>query len=116
MKLPLLLRFPMKSCLALLLWVSYSSQLSAIEPLPLSTSYWKSPAFLKQFNGSYRIEARIEPSVTTEERALLVKVQELMIKGERKSALALLEKSSPNQEIRRPHLQPWQYSLRIRQP
>ncbi len=27
------------------------------EPLPLSTSYWKDPAFLKSFNGSYRIEA-----------------------------------------------------------
>ena len=52
--------------------------LMAIEPLPISASYWKDPAFQKAFNGSYRIEARIEPSITGEQRAVLVKVQELM--------------------------------------
>jgi tetratricopeptide (TPR) repeat protein len=57
------------------------------EPLPLGTEYWKDEAFLKAFNGSYRIEARIEPAVSSEERGLLVEVQGLMAKGERKAAL-----------------------------
>ncbi|GAA5480910.1 tetratricopeptide repeat protein [Haloferula sargassicola] len=64
------------------------------EPLPLSTSYWKDPAFLKSFNGSYRIEARIEPAVSTDERGLLVEVQKSMEDGERKAALAKLKGSS----------------------
>jgi len=64
-----------------------------IEPLPLSTSYWRDPAFLKAFNGSYRIEARIEPNVTSEERGLLVEIQELMAKDDRAGAIAKLEGS-----------------------
>lgn len=64
------------------------------ESLPLSTSYWKDPAFLKSFNGTYRIEARIEPNLTTEQRGLLVEVQELMASGKRDSALAKLKASS----------------------
>lgn len=63
------------------------------EPLPLSTSYWRDPAFLKSFNGSYRIEARIEPVVTTEERGLLVEVQQLMAKDNRTGAIDQLQKS-----------------------
>ncbi len=63
------------------------------DPLPLSTSYWKDPAFLKSFNGSYRIEARIEPSVTTEERGLLIEVQNLMAAGNRAAALEKLSSS-----------------------
>ena len=66
----------------------------AAEPLPLSTSYWKDPAFQKAFNGSYRIEARIEPVVSSEERGLLVEVQGLMEKGDRKAALAKLKGSA----------------------
>ncbi|WP_193213857.1 tetratricopeptide repeat protein [Luteolibacter marinus] len=66
----------------------------AAEPLPLSTSYWKDPAFQKAFNGSYRIEARIEPTVSSEERGLLVEVQGLMEKGDRKAALAKLKGSA----------------------
>jgi tetratricopeptide (TPR) repeat protein len=66
----------------------------AAEPLPLSTSYWNDPAFLKSFNGSYRIEARIEPSVTTEERGLLVEVQKLMASGKRNDAILKLRDSS----------------------
>lgn len=66
---------------------------SAAEPLPLSSAYWRDPAFQKAFNGSYRIEARIEPSVTTEERGLLVEVQTLMEKGQRKAALDKLSAS-----------------------
>lgn len=62
------------------------------EPLPLS-SYWKDPAFLKSFNGSYRIEARIEPNVTSTERGLLVEVQTLMGAENRTAALKKLESS-----------------------
>ena len=72
----------------------FSVCLSAAEPLPLSTSYWKDPAFLKSFNGSYRIEARIEPNVTTEERGLLVEIQDLMAAGNRAGALEKI-RSSP---------------------
>lgn len=63
------------------------------EPLPLSASYWKDPAFLKSFNGSYRIEARIEPSVSTEERGLLIEIQTLMADGKRDAALEKLSSS-----------------------
>ena len=63
------------------------------EPLPLSASYWKDPAFLKSFNGSYRIEARIEPSVSTEERGLLIEIQTLMADGKRDAALGKLSSS-----------------------
>lgn len=64
--------------------------LSAAEPLPLSQDYWKDEGFLKSFNGSYRINAQIEPTVTSEERGLLVSIQSLMAKGERKDALKKL--------------------------
>ena len=62
--------------------------------MPLSKDYWKDEAFLKSFNGSYRINARIEPAVTTSERGLLVSIQQLMAGGKRKEALAKL-KASP---------------------
>lgn len=65
----------------------------AAEPLPLSTSYWKDEAFLKSFNGSYRIEARIEPNVSTEERGLLVEIQKLMADDKRTAALDKLKSS-----------------------
>jgi len=48
---------------------------------------------LKAFNGSYRIEARIEPSVSTEERGLLIQVQGLMAAGDRAAALEKLQSS-----------------------
>ena len=67
---------------------------AAVEPLPLSKSYWQDEAFQKSFNGTYRIEARIEPVVSTEERGLLVEIQALMEKGQRKEALAKV-KASP---------------------
>ena len=66
----------------------------AAEPLPLAREYWRDPAFQKAFNGSYRIEARIEPSVTTAERGLLVEVQDLMEKGQRTNALEKLKGSA----------------------
>lgn len=62
-------------------------------PLPLSKDYWKDPAFLKSFNGSYRINARIEPNVTSEERGVLVSIQPLMAEGQREEALKKLNAS-----------------------
>jgi len=70
------------------------SSLFGAEPLPLSKSYWKDEAFLKSFNGSYRINARIEPAVTTAERGLLVSIQSMMAAGKRKEALTKLTSSS----------------------
>lgn len=70
------------------------TSLSAGEPLPLSQEYWKDEGFLKSFNGSYRINARIEPAVTTEERGLLVSIQKLMADGKREEALKKLQASS----------------------
>ena len=70
------------------------SSLTAAEPLPLSKAYWKDDAFLKSFNGSYRINARIEPAVSTAERGLLVSIQPLMASGKRKEALQKLTSSS----------------------
>jgi tetratricopeptide (TPR) repeat protein len=67
---------------------------NAADPLPLSSAYWRDPAFQKAFNGSYRIEARIEPSITTEERGLLVEVQSLMEKGQREQALDKIKSSA----------------------
>jgi tetratricopeptide (TPR) repeat protein len=64
--------------------------LTAAEPLVLSKDYWNDEAFLSSFNGSYRINARIEPSVTSEERSLLVKIQPLMAEGQREAALEML--------------------------
>lgn len=75
------------------LWILASANSFSAEPLPLSTSYWKDPAFLKSFNGSYRIEARIEPNVTSEERALLVEIQNLMAADKRAAALEKLASS-----------------------
>ncbi len=66
----------------------------AAEPLPLSANYWKDEAFLKSFNGSYRVNARIEPVVSTEERGLLVSIQKLMAEGKRDDALKKLTASA----------------------
>ncbi|MFC5049449.1 tetratricopeptide repeat protein [Rubritalea spongiae] len=64
------------------------------EPLPVSKEYWNDPSFVSSFNGSYKINARIEPTVSSEQRAMLVQVQERMKKGLRESALSLLVNSS----------------------
>jgi len=86
---------PLHTCKTLLMAAMAfpASAAEKVEPLPLSTSYWRDPAFLKAFNGSYRIEARIEPTVTSEERGLLVEVQELMAKDDRAGAIRKLEGS-----------------------
>ena len=69
------------------------TSLHAAEPLPLSQDYWKDEAFLKSFNGSYRINARIEPSVSSDERGMLVSIQKLMAAGKRDEALKKLQSS-----------------------
>lgn len=74
-----------------LLLATVSTQ--AADPLPVSKDYWKSEAFRKSFNGSYRINARVEPFVDTAERGLLVEVQELMAKEQRTNALNKLKSS-----------------------
>lgn len=86
---------PDHSCaLAVSFFLATTAVVSSAEPLPLSTAYWKDPAFLKSFNGSYRIEARIEPSITTEDRGLLIEIQTLMAAEKRDAALEKL-RSSP---------------------
>ncbi len=75
------------------LLVACASVALAAEPLPISKSFWQEESFVKSFNGSYRIEARIEPVVSTEERGLLVEVQKLMAGGNRESALAKVKGS-----------------------
>lgn len=91
MKIPSSIRVHPRPSVVLLLFTTNLA--FSAEPLPLSTSYWNDPAFLKSFNGSYRIEARIEPSVSTEERGILVEVQKLMADGKRDAALEKLASS-----------------------
>lgn len=71
----------------------FVAPLGAVDPLPLSQEYWKDEVFLKSFNGSYRINARIEPSVSAEERGLLVSIQKLMAEGKREESLKKLQAS-----------------------
>lgn len=61
--------------------------------LPLSTDYWKSEVFQREFNGSYRINANIEPVLSSEERGLLIKMQDLMAKGQRSETIKTLQAS-----------------------
>ncbi len=87
-------KVPFAAFFSLFIQLGFYSPLLGAEALPLSTSYWKSSSFKKSFNGSYRIEARIEPQVSTAERGLLVEMQTLMEKGQRKSALSKIKSSS----------------------
>lgn len=61
--------------------------------MPLSKSYWTSSAFLKDFNGSYRINANVEPSLSGDQRAELITIQSLMAKGDRTGAITKLKAS-----------------------
>ena len=65
----------------------------AEEKMPLSKEYWKSPQFLKEFNGSYRVNANIEPVLSGEERAELIAIQKLMAEGKREDAIKKLLES-----------------------
>lgn len=63
------------------------------EKMPVSASYWSDSAFLKDFNGSYRINANIEPVLSGVERAELIAIQDVMAKGDRSAAIAKLKSS-----------------------
>ena len=76
-----------------LLFISLAASATA-DRMPLSPEYWTSKTFLKEFNGSYRINANIEPILTSEERGLLVQMQDLMAKGKRTDTITKL-KASP---------------------
>ncbi len=79
----------MKSYLSIAL-VCLTGVLHAAEPLPVSKDYWKSDSFLKEFNGSYRVNANIEPVLSGEVRAELVAMQKLMAAGKRKDVIKQL--------------------------
>lgn len=79
---------------AILLFFGFQLTPLSAEPLKLSKEYWQDPSFVKSFNGSYRINARIEPYVTSEQRAVLLSVQTSMAKGNREEALGILRNSS----------------------
>lgn len=66
----------------------------AADPLVVSTELWKDPSFVKAFNGSYRINARIEPTLSSQQRGILVQVQKLMQADKREQALTLLTASA----------------------
>ncbi|QQL46326.1 tetratricopeptide repeat protein [Sulfuriroseicoccus oceanibius] len=63
------------------------------KPLPLNCAIWSDPSFVASFNGSYRPEARIEPTLTSAERGVLVDVQKLMADGKRDDAAAKLSQA-----------------------
>ena len=88
------MKFSVVSFRCLVVSALFVNALCAEDALPLSKDYWKDEAFLKSFNGSYRINAQIEPTVSTEERGLLVSIQSFMAGGKRKEALDKL-KASP---------------------
>lgn len=63
-------------------------------PFSLSAKdLWHDPLFLQSFNGSYAINARIEPPLTSPQRGLLVSIEPLMAKNQRKEALHKLTQS-----------------------
>ncbi|NNE90631.1 MAG: tetratricopeptide repeat protein [Verrucomicrobiales bacterium] len=71
----------------------FASFLHAQDPLPIDP-LWKSDAFRKAFTGSYGIDARIEPKVTTEEKSVLDAVAGELANGDRAAAIAKLTASS----------------------
>jgi tetratricopeptide (TPR) repeat protein len=64
--------------------------LVAGEPLNIPASYWAEESFLKSFSASYGVNSRVEPTVSPEEKKVLVQVAEWMKKGEKKRALQAL--------------------------
>ncbi len=67
---------------------------AAAERLPVITHLWKSAEFRKAFTGSYGVDARIEPRIGGEEKAVLDAVADEMSGGDRAGALNLLKNSS----------------------
>jgi len=66
---------------------------TAAERMPWSKELWNSTEFLASFNGSYRVNAELEPNLSTAERGLLVEVQKLMQQGKRDQAVSLFKNS-----------------------
>ena len=67
--------------------------LMAGEPLKLPATFWENESFLKSFGASYAVNSRIEPTVSAEEREVLVQVAKWMAKGEKKRAIQVLQAS-----------------------
>lgn len=65
----------------------------AAEPMPIDP-LWRSERFRKAFTGSYGIDARIEPKVTSEEKAVLDTMASEMAANDRRGAIAKLLSSS----------------------
>lgn len=65
----------------------------AAEPLPIDP-LWKSPVFRKAFTASYGVDARIEPRLTTDEKAVLDAVASEMADNDRDGAIKQLTGSS----------------------
>ncbi|MEM9018824.1 MAG: hypothetical protein AAGC68_17580, partial [Verrucomicrobiota bacterium] len=63
------------------------------EPLPIDP-LWQSESFQKSVTGSYGIDTRIEPRLTTDEEFYLRAVAEAMAAGDRSKAIEELEGSS----------------------
>ena len=63
------------------------------EPLPID-ELWKSEAFRKTVTGSFGIDSRIEPNITTDEEFYLAKAAEAMAAEDREAAIAALTESS----------------------
>jgi len=66
---------------------------AAAEPLPIDP-LWQSPVFRKAFTASYGVDARIEPRLTTDEKAVLDSVASEMAGNDREGAIAKLTGSS----------------------
>lgn len=58
----------------------------AAEPLPIDP-LWQSPVFRKAFTASYGVDARIEPRLTTDEKAVLDSVAAAMADKDRETAI-----------------------------
>jgi tetratricopeptide (TPR) repeat protein len=69
------------------------AQTVKIRPMAISKDFWKSEEFRKEFNGTYRINGNIEPSLSGDERAELLKMENLMAEGKRKDVIRLLKAS-----------------------
>lgn len=70
------------------------SPANAAPKLPLDPEFWQNPAFVRAFNGSYLPNSEIEPSMTSEDRAALVEIQNSIKNGKREDALNALKSNA----------------------
>lgn len=66
---------------------------AAAEPLPID-DLWKSESFQKAVTGSFGIDSRIEPRITTDEEFYLDEAAQKMADDDREAAIATLTESS----------------------